>query len=1095
MADGPQLTDRKAKLSAARRALLEKRLRGETAVSPAIATISQRPFSGPAPLSHAQERLWFMHQLDPESTAYNMHEAWQLRGPLDVDRLQSAFAQIVQRHETLRTTFHADNGQPMQTIQPQMPVTLAQIDLRSVAQPLAEARRLAEEAAKRPFNLETGPLFYLTLVRLAENHHWLLLTLHHIIADEWSNDILWQELAHFYANPTQPLAPLPIQYADFAHWQTTWLQEGELNKQLAYWKTQLNGRLPILQLPTDHPRPARHSNAGAFFTQTLSADLTSQLKTIGQQAGATPFMTLLAAFTVLLHRYSRQTDILVGTPIANRSRAETKHVIGMFLNTLVMRTQVDDNPPFTTLLDRVRQTALDAYSHQDLPFETVVKTLQPQRDLSHNPLFQAMFVYQNSADSARSLPGLTLDHVPVDGGVSKFDLTLFVSERDGQLEAALEYSTDLFTAATIKRMLTHWEMLLHSIVADPSRPIAQLNLLPEAERQLVTSEWNQTAIDYPKDKTVHQLFEAIVAESGTKTAVRTTDHALTYTQLNERANQLAHHLIAQGVQPDDIVGLCVERSVEMAVGILAILKAGAAYLPLDPGYPADRLAFMLTDAHVKFTIHHSPFTIHHSTQTIDLAQDVSGYPTTNPQTAVSPHNLAYVIYTSGSTGQPKGVLVTHQNLVHSTTARFSFYDRPVERFLLLSSFSFDSSMVGIFWSLCGGGTLCLPPAGVEKEVQQIAQQIAQHQITHLLALPSLYQIILEESDVAQIDSLKTVIVAGEACSAGLVRTHFQTVPGCHLYNEYGPTEGSVWSTATEITAVFTGHTVPIGRPIPNMINLILDDQQQPVPIGVPGELYIGGEGITNGYLNRPELNDLRFTKVDLRETNRQLYRTGDLARWLPDGQIEFLGRVDQQIKIRGFRVELGEIEAVLSSHAGVKETAVQAINTPDGQPQLVAYFVAQSPIRVAELRQFLNGRLPDYMVPAHFVPLDQMPRLPNGKVDRHALPAPHLNHVATDQQRPPRTETEKELVDIWQTILQKEPIGITDNFFALGGHSLLATRIMARLTRQLQVRLPIQTLFDQPTIQEMATAVDEAKQKALPNGPGIKRVQRRAINR
>lgn len=1113
MSNGQEKVDRKAKLSAARRALLQKRLQGESSLISNPNQIPKRDSTSPASLSYAQQRLWFLHQMDPGSTAYNMHEAWIVRGTVSVPVLEQAFNRIIQRHDILRTTFDTQSGQPVQIVHADLPIQIELIDVQTAANVEAAAMGQAARAAQRPFDLQTGPLLHVTLLQLGPELHWLCLTMHHIIADEWSNDILWRELGQLVTNPTSALAPLPIQYADFAHWQTHAVSEGPLGQQMQYWKHELNGRLPILQLPTDRPRPAKQSFTGAFLTQTLSGELTRQLKMLSQQAGTTLFMTLLAAFNVLLHRYSRQTDILIGTPVTNRSRVETKDLIGMFLNTLVIRSQLDENLPFNQLLAQVKQKALDGLANQDLPFEKLVQTIQPDRDLSHHPLFQAMFVYQNEADSVRHLPGLTLERVHVDGGVSKFDLTLFMTERGEHLETALEFTHDLFDPATIQRMLTHWQTLLQSIVDQPTLPIGQLNILPTAEWQQVVVNWNKTAAEYPKTMTVHQLIEENAARNEDKTAVQFSDKSLTYAQLNQRANQIAHYLIEQGIQPNDIVGLAVNRSIEMAVGILAILKSGGAYLPLDPSYPADRLNFMVDDAGVNFilTTERSLLAGHNSRLIVDLTDNFSHYPGHNPQTAVGPKNLAYVIYTSGSTGTPKGVLVTHQNLVHSTTARFRYYKNPVERFLLLSSFSFDSSIVGIFWSLCQGGTLCLPEQNEEKDVQQIARRIEAYQATHLLALPSLYQILLEETDPAQLKSLKTVIVAGEASSAVLVHTHFAALPNCQLYNEYGPTEGSVWSTAAEIEADFNGTAVPIGRPIPNMINVILDNNRQPLPIGIPGELYIGGAGITDGYLNRPDLTQARFLDIALLPPGQlssngtlnghsaltgRFYRTGDLVRWLPDGQIEFLGRVDHQVKIRGFRIELGEIEAALRTQTAVQETVVVAREQANGLKQLVAYITSDSNISVPDVRQALKNSLPDYMVPAAIVRLLEMPRLPNGKIDRHNLPD---LEAAAETERPftaPRTPAETKLTTLWQDVLEQPRIGIHDNFFDLGGHSLLATKLISRIQHLFHVQVPVHIIFNHPTVAEMVTQIEKAKAPAASAAPiRIQRANRTAYRR
>jgi amino acid adenylation domain-containing protein len=1087
-------------LSETKRALLEKLLAGKRPPSADLTGVRPRPAGEPARLSFAQERLWFLNQLNPMTPAYNMHEALRLRGTLNIDALQQALNTVIARHDILRTVFVAAEGNVTQQLSPELHLTLNRVDLsdRSTVEQAAEIQRRAVEAARRRFDLAVGPLLYVELLCLSDEDHALFITVHHIISDEWSNGLFWNELAAAYQAITQGQTPtlpsMPAQYADYAYWQRQWLNESLLQTQLDYWKAHLGGEQSLIQLPTDRPRPAVQSYRGGMRSVSLPAHLLPAFDALCQRARVTPFMLALAAFQTLLSRISGQADISIGTPIANRSRPEIEPLIGFFLNTLVLRVDLGDDPRFIDLLARAREIALNAYAHADLPFEKLVDELHPRRDLSHNPLFQVMLVYQDEATKTHTLPGLTAEVIPVDGGVAKFDLTLFVTRQPNRMILALEYASDLFNPTTIDRLLNHLVILLTAAITDPDQRVSALPLMSEAERRQIVIDWNATEADYPREKRIHELIEAHADQTPDAPAVMYEREALTYAQLDARANQLAHHLIGLGVQPGDRVALCVERSLEMIVGILGILKAGAAYVPLDPTYPHDRLDFVLADTatpviitqpHLKSGL---PAADAHILILDARWSQISSQPTTRPVVPVTSDHLAYVIYTSGSTGKPKGVPITHRNLVHSTTARFSFYPEPVKRFLLLSSFAFDSSVVGLFWSLCQGGTLVLPRQKQEQDVHDIASLVARHNITHLLCLPSLYHLLLEHGGGDNLGSLNTVMVAGEACTVDLVRAHYRLLPRATLYNEYGPTEGTVWSSACAIPADFNGSLVPIGKPIPNMQAYVLDARQQPVPVGVAGELVIGGEGLTSGYLNRPELTAERFLPNPF-HPGKRLYRTGDLARWLPDGQLAFLGRVDHQVKIRGHRIELAEIEAVLLDLPGVAQAVViargdtpstpnpddlEAMTVPSGatvNTRLIAYVVASAgqSLDAPGLRVALAGHLPDYMLPSQVVLLDAIPLTPNGKLDRAALPEPG-NRASTGESAfiEPRTEVEHEIALLWASVLGFDRIGIHDNFFELGGHSLLVTQVIARLRNRFQVELGVTAFFERPTIAQLA---------------------------
>jgi myxalamid-type nonribosomal peptide synthetase MxaA len=918
-------------LSEAKRALLEKRRKGKlTAPNEAVISIAKRPDNAPMLASFGQERLWYLQQFQPHSAAYHMTSALRLQGELNVEALRQAFAAVVARHEALRVTFALEDGELVQRVNSQAAVPLEEATIGAEA-----VERRIREIANRPFNLEHGPLVRAALLHLADGDTAVLVVvMHHIISDEWSLEVFWRDLAAAYGAFAAGAAPdfpvLPLQYSDFAWWQREQMAQGAFQAQLGYWQRQLEGDLAPLQLPTDYPRPREKGYTGGFVSRTLPAGLAEQVMAISREAGATLFVTLLAAFQTLLYRCTHQSDILIGTPVTNRDQAQTERLIGFFLNTLVMRADFGQPQSFRALLAHMRQQTMTALANQHIPFDRVVDALKPKRDPSYTLIFQVMFVYQDGAPPVPKLPRLHIEPMLVDAGISKFDLTLFARYIDGGLQISLEYDSALFERSTAERLLLYFETLLGSIAAAPDTPVHQLNLLPPDERRLLLSEWTQTDAPFPANQ---RIYDMIATQPQDATAVIFGEQKLTYGELNRRANQLAHLLFANHLRVGTPVGLCVERSPEMVIGILGILKAGGAYVPIDPAYPEDRIQHILEDAGIKLLITQrhllnrlSPGAMR--VISVDDRTILDLLPTDEHDVPVTPEHLAYMIYTSGSTGKPKGVRVTHRNLVHSTTARFTAYPEPVSRFLLLSSFAFDSSVAGIFWVLCQGGALCLPPPQAERDVTQLAQIIARDRVTHTLMLPSLYAVLLDFASPAQLQSLKAVIVAGEACPLTLPEQHYACLPNANLYNEYGPTEATVWSTLWRIPP--HPQRILIGRPIPNIKTYILDAWMQPVPIGVVGELYIGGAGISEGYHNRPDLNAERF--LDNPFAPGRLYRTGDLARYLDDGSIEFLGRIDNQVKISGYRIELGEIEAALLEYPGVKEAVVLAVAPDETMP-------------------------------------------------------------------------------------------------------------------------------------------------------------------
>jgi amino acid adenylation domain-containing protein len=1034
------------------------------------------------PLSFGQQRLWFLDQLEPETTGYNMMGGVCLDGSLDLTAMEKAINEILRRHEILRTAFPSVEGQPVQRILPAYSFALPRVDLSGLSPSEKELRlqEIIREEIHRPFDLAQGPLFRFHLVRLGADSHVLLFNKHHIISDGWSAGVLSREVAVLYDAFTHhqesPLAELSIQYADFAVWQWQWLQGEVLDEEIAYWKRLLTDAPAVLELPTDRPRPATQSFAGHTMSFTLPKTLLESLRALSRQQGVTLFMTLLAAFKVLLSRYSGQQDIVVGSPIANRTRVELEGLIGFFVNTLVLRTDLSGNPTFRQLLGRVREVTLGAYAHQDLPFEKLVEELRPERDLSRSPIFQVLFVLQNAPMAPLELAGLTLRPLPIDRETSLFDLSLYLYEAGEGLQGTLEYNTDLFEAATIERMASHFRILLEAVAAAPEQPIDALSLLPEAERHRLLVEWNDTATDYPRDELLHQSFEAQVARTPGAMALVADQQQLTYGELNRRANQLAHHLRALGVGPETLVGICVERSVEMVVGLLGILKAGGAYVPLDPDFPRERVAFMLADSAVPLLVTQQrlrPELPAHQSRVLCLDTDwprIAHESSDNPTPVGNSEHLAYVIYTSGSTGKPKGVQIPHRAVVNFLSSMKSKPGIDASDVLVaVTTLSFDIAGLELYLPLAVGARVVIASREMASDGHALTDAIERSAATLMQATPATWQLLLAAGWVGR-PHLK-VLCGGEALPLDLAQ---KLLSRCgQLWNLYGPTETTIWSTLTEVTA--TEQKISIGRPIANTEIYILDEQQQPVPVGVPGELCIGGAGLARGYLNRSELTAEKFIPHPFSsEPGARLYRTGDLARYWPDGRIEHLGRLDFQVKLRGFRIELGEIEAVLRQHDAVAEAAVVVREDQPGDKRLVAYVVGHGEREAdfGELRNYLRSKLPDYMIPSSFVRLEAFPLTPNAKVDRRALPAPEGEQMeSSDRYIAPRTPVEEVLVGIWSEVLGRNQVGINDNFFDLGGHSLLATRVTSRIREALHVDLSLRRMFEHPTVAGLADGI------------------------
>jgi amino acid adenylation domain-containing protein len=1099
--------------------------------------------SRPLPLSPGQSRLWFLYQLDPCDIKYTVPTALRLTGELDGPALQAALDDVVARHEVLRTTIATGpDGTACQVIHPPAPVPLARDELTHLAadEARAQARSLLDADAARPFDLTTGPVFRARLIRLAPLEHVLGLTFHHIASDGWSAGVLRQELSVLYAahHRGQPpeLPPLRIQYADYAAWQHRFLSGEQMRQQLGYWRTQLAG-LPTLALPTDRPRPARISPAAAYCLARIPASTAGKLRGLGRLAGTSLFMTLLAGFQAFLARYAGQPDIAVGTAVAGRGHPETERLIGFFVNTLVLRTDLSGDPTVIALLARVRAVTLGAYAHQDLPFEHLVEELKPPRDLSRHPLFQIMFEMITPEPDA---PLAGLEATPLweetRSRTAKFDLTVAMAEQDdGSLLGYVEYAADLFGQPAIERMLAHYVAVLTEFADDPGQRLSDIRMLSAAERDQLTawatgpelvpavfhSEFTAgaAAAATPARPLTPDLVAAQVRATPGAVALAAGDRRVTYAELGTRAGLLARRLTACGVRPDTVVGLCLDDGIAFIVAAVAVLLAGGAYLPLDPGQPTGRLRFMLTDTGAAVVLTTAALRDRFAGPTGPAILVVDGAASDDPPAAgpvpvaPRPGNIAYVIYTSGSTGSAKAVLVEHEALARSTAARRQYYPDPPGTFLLLSPVIFDSSVAGIFWTLCSGGTLLLP-AGGRKLVDEIAQAIARHQVTHIVAVPSLLAQLAAwqlRGSRPPLDSLRVIITAGEACPADLPAKLATVAPRAALFNEYGPTEAGIWASVARLSAG-PGASVPpagagpdpappIGRPIPGAICHVLDSRLRLVPIGVPGELWLGGGALARGYAGHPARTAERFTASPLASDGSRLYRTGDLARWRADGQLQYLGRLDDQVKLAGHRIEPGEIEATLREHPQVDAVAVVVIEPavqraePDGQilepdvqpterdgqagePRLVAYFVAADPDQpptASQLREHCEQRLPEYMIPVSFEHIEAMPVTATGKVDRAALPGRRRTGPgAASDDDGPRTGTEREVARIWCEVLGLDRVGVHDDFFKLGGHSLQAVRISTKLQELYDIELPLRRLFEATTVASLAAALEEA---------------------
>jgi aspartate racemase len=998
---------------------------------------------------------------------------------------------MVERHEALRTSFATNDGIPTQVVRDVLTLDLPLIDLSHLPESEREdkARQVLGEEARRLFDLARGPLVRAHLLRLHEEEHILLVTMHHIITDGWSMNIFDNELAALYEAFAQgrpsPLPELPVQYPDYALWHREWFQGDVYKSQLAYWKDQFKTAPPVLELPADHQRPsvqAHRAFRGAKRRLSLSRELTRKLKELCQKEESTLFMVLLAAYQTLLHRYTGESDIVVGSPIAGRCLAETEQLMGLFINALALRVDLSGNPTFRELIARVKEVALGAYAHQDLPFEMLVKEVQPDRSLAHNPLFQVMFVLQSDGGSIPEVCGLKISQVQVENIAANFDLTLDAVERDGQIECLFECNIDLFDEDRIQRLLSHFNNLLEGIVANPRQRLSELPLLSETERHQLLVELNNTTSEYPANHSVQKLFEEQVERTPAAVALMFGDQQLSYRELNARANQWAHFLKRKGVRAETRVGICLDRSPEMIVALIGVLKAGGAYVPLDPSYPQARLEFMLKDAEVPLLLTQktqpADFGLHASEVICvdELADEIACESRENPSSETTGDTLAYVMYTSGSTGKPKGVAVTHKNIVRLVKNTNYADFTPDEVFLQFATISFDASTFEIWGSLLNGARLALMPAG-PASLDELARALKHYRVTTLWLTAGLFHLMVD-THLDALRGLRQLLAGGDVLSVPHVKKVLRELPSCKLINGYGPTENTTFTCCFPVSAPAVNGTVPIGHAISNTNVYVLDQYLNPAPLGIPGELYIGGDGLARGYLNRPELTAERFIRDPFgRKPGAQLYKTGDLVRYRKDGEIEFIGRLDGQVKVRGYRIELGEVETALAEHDSVRD-AVVIVRKDQGDKHLAAYVVprAGATPNSEELRNFLQQRLPGHMVPSVMVVLEELPLDANGKIDRSALLKLNSNGASRSSQSAhvaPQDQLELKLLTIWERVLVVGSIGIDDNFFELGGHSLLAVRLFAQIEKSFGRNLPLATLFQAPTVRQLAQLLRE----------------------
>jgi len=1067
-------------LSDAKRELLERRLRGKRNAS-VPEEIPPRP-PGENPMSFGQERLWFQSQVTDNPALFNIAFLAHIDGPLDVVELEASVNEIVSRHEILRAGFRNNEGSPSQFFATVAHLRISRVDFASAPEKaLGQVRAHAQQEARAPFDLASPPLMRVTLFKLAPSRHALLFVVHHLVWDGWSSGVFIEEIANLYearrAGGESTLSPLTMQYADFAHWHRMLMASEIGERQIEYWRDRLAGLPELISLPTDRPRRTRQTHEGGLHEWKMTAETLDRISAFARRRNVTQFAVLLAAYSVLLMHYTGQKDIAVGTTIAYRTRPALEKLVGFFANALVMRMALEDDPTFETLVERTQRMSIDAQSHQDAPFDMLVERLAPKRGLSHNPLFQVAFVQHNLPIEELRIGDLRINFENLDTGSATFDLVLHIYSEAPGLKVVFEYDAHILEARTIHAMSTHFDVLVESLLAAPGAPVSQARLLDARQEEQAIACSGPALADGIAGCLLQNVLDAAPAEA---IAVVCGNERLTYGELSSRSNRLAHHLRALGVGPEMPVAMLIEPSVDTIVALFGILKADGAYLPLDPSYPVERIRSIVQDCGATTLVTNSAHAkefAHSGVELVLLDRDadmLSAYPSNAPAPRACEDNLAYVIYTSGSTGLSKGVMISHRNAVASTRARQQFYREKVRAFLLLSSVSFDSSVAGIFWTIAQEGTLRIATEGERRDPSALAALFAATEISHLLCLPSLHAALLDVVDARNVASLRCCIVAGETCPAELAKKHFAKLPNATLVNEYGPTECTVWSTAHEVPASGSRGSVPIGRPIPGAQAALIGVGGALAPQGASGELYIGGVGLARGYVGRPDLTAERFTPNPFGAPGERLYRTGDRARHNPDGDIEFLGRLDEQLKIRGFRVDPREIETIMLQRPDVVECVVVAKTNANGVLRLVAYHQSSEVEgETAALKQHASQRLPSFMVPDMYVKVDRMPRLPNGKIDRSKLlELPASNPVAPAAESGDASLVEGLIADIWREVLGVGEVCGSDNFFDLGGNSLAAIQVVARMQQLFGREISVGALFESADLSAFAAALE-----------------------
>ncbi len=1092
------ISERISSLTPEQRALLESRLKKkglQAPQSPDIIPRRKERDSIYCPASIDQERLWFIEQLQPGNTAYNIFTASRIRGLLNVEVMERVVNELIQRHEAFRTTLQAVDGLPVQVIAPELKLKLTPVDLQSFSEEerFDEALRLTTEDFALPFELAKGPLVRVGLLRLAEDDHVLHVNMHHTITDRWSGAVFEKELVTLYQafamGQPSPLPELPIQFADYAVWQRERMHSETYRNELAYWKEKLTGAPFVIDFPTDYARPPIQNFNGERVYVNYPRSLLDGLKELSRREGVTMFMTIMAAYNVLLHRYTRQEDILVSAPIGNRIRPETENIVGYLLNLLILRSDLSGNPTFRDLLKQEQEVCIGAFAHQELPFGKLVQELKPKQDPSRNPIAQVAFLYLDFPETtSMEFLGLTARHIDIDNGASRFDITLSMTETSEGFTVSIEYITDLFSRERMERMAQHLEILLGAIIANPNARISELSMLSNEETRQLRDQWNDTAKIFPQTSFVQDLFESHAARQTEATALLREDEKISYGELNRRANQFAGHLQSLGVGAEMRVGVLLERSPEMVAALLGTLKAGGVYVPLDPQYPRERLGFMMEDARVSVLITQAG--LHeklppHQAIIVDLETSRAGIEqesVENLKLRIDPEQVAYIIYTSGSTGRPKGVLVEHRQLLNTLQAGEAALNFTHDDCMpCLAPFCFDISLFELLIPLVTGGR-CLLASGREALDASAATKVLE-EATVIHAVPSLMRRLMSfavENQSGNYAHIRQLLVGGDAVPPELIEEMHRAIPTAQVTVLYGPTEATMICASSAVARERKPSHQLVGRPLSNTVIRLLDERGNLVPVGIDGELCIGGASVARGYLNRHELTAQKFVPDPFSvDASARLYRTGDLGRYLPDGTIIFTGRIDGQVKVRGFRIELGEIESALKEHDEIRECiAVTREDTP-GDKRLIAYLVAATPegsaLNTSELRGFLKERVPEYMLPSAFVFLEKLPLTPNGKVDKKALPAPDTERPELDTAFiAPETPTEQRLAAIWTGLLGIDRAGLSDNYFELGGDSLLATQLASQIRKVFEVELPLTDLFQHPTLAELSAIIEEA---------------------